>query len=163
MTQPVIKYVSSILIICLLLPHTGVASDDPVQNIRVTAADRYIEIRYDLFGEREKDKYTISIEISDDGGLTYNVTPHMITGDLGRDIIPGRNKRIIWMVERDFPGDIDLDRYEFRVTTKRQGFNRNILYVLLGTVVAGGGAAAYFIFGADDDDAGFPQPPGRPE
>lgn len=162
MPQNVIKYFSIILIVCMLIPHNGLANDEPVRNVRAAVDGRTIEIRYDLLPEQENGRYTVSIEISDNGGRTYEVVPHMIAGDLGRDITPGRNKRIVWMVERDFPRGIDIDRYEFSISAKRQGFNRNILYVLLGAVVAGGGTAAYFIFGADDDE-GFPQPPGRPE
>ncbi len=163
MPHSLIKYLSLLLIICLIFPHHVFGNDNLIQNVSIQVQDAMIEIRYDLLPDRENGKYTVSIEISDDGGRTYNVAPRMIAGDLGRNKVPGRNKRIVWMIERDFPDGIDIDRYDFRVTAKRQGLNRNILYVLLGAVVAGGSTAAYFLFGADDGDEGFPQPPGRPD
>jgi hypothetical protein len=161
-SNPAIRCISAVLIAALLIPPVSAASKDAIQNISVDFTDRVIEIHYDLIPESENGKYTVSLAISDDGGTTYDVIPHMIAGDIGRDILPGMNKRIIWFIEREFPAGIDIDRYDFRLTAKRQGLNRNILYVLLGAVVAGGSAAAYFLFVADDTDEGFPLPPGRP-
>lgn len=163
MPQSIIKYLSTVLIFCMIFQHHTYANDESVQNVSAYVEDSSIVIHYDLLPEQMEKKYTVSIDISGDGGLTYDVTPRMIAGDLGRDILPGRNKRIVWIIERDFPAGIDLERYDFRITAKRQGFNRNILYAIIGAVVAGGGTAAYFLFGVDDDDSGFPQPPGRPE
>lgn len=161
MTQYGIKLLCYILILCLLLPNLGFADEQAGKNISVQTDGTFIEIRYDLLPERMNRKHTVSLEISDNGGLTYDVMPRIITGDIGRNVIPGRNKRILWFIERDFPGDIDLDRYEFRISTKAQGLSRNLLYVVIGAAVAGGGTAAYFIFSGDDE--GFPQPPGRPD
>jgi len=163
MTKPGTKILSSLLILCLLLPAQGFSSDDKIHNLSVETDGNIIEIRYDLLPDREDKKYTVTVEISDDGGRSYDVVPHMITGDLGRDILPGRNKRIVWIIERDFPDGFDIDRYDFRITAAQQGMNRNILYIIAGTVLAGGSAAAYFLLGGDNDDDGFPQPPGRPD
>ncbi len=162
MPHYVIKMLCSVLITCLIVPHQGFGNNDPIRNVEVQTDGSVIEIRYDLVPENGNRKHTVSIEISDDGGRTYNVTPYFITGDIGRDIIPGRNKRIVWMVERDFPVDIDLDRYDFRFTIKPQGFSRNTLYAMLGAAVAGVGTAALLIFSGGSDD-GFPDPPGRPD
>jgi hypothetical protein len=161
-SNPVIRFVSSVLIAALLVPPASAASQDVIQNVSVDFTDRVIEIQYDLIPVSENGKYRVSLAISDDGGTTYEVIPRMIAGDIGRDISPGMNKRIIWFIEREFPAGIDIDRYDFRITAKRQGLSRNILYVLLGAVVAGGSAAAYFLFVADDTDDEFPLPPGRP-
>lgn len=161
MTQHRMKVLCYILILCLLHPHLGFGNEQAVKNISVQTDGAFIEIRYDLLPERRNRKHTVSLEISDNGGLTYDIAPRIITGDIGRNVIPGRNKRILWFIERDFPGDIDLDRYEFRISAKQQGFSRSVLYVLIGAVVAGGGTAAYLIFSGDDDS--FPQPPGRPD
>ncbi len=162
MKKSIIRSISCILIICLLLPAQGFGDEEKIRYISVQADGPVIEIRYDLLPGREDKKYTVTIEISDDGGRTYDVEPYMITGDLGRDIIPGRHKRIVWMIEREFPNGLDLDRYEFRITANQQGIGRNLLYILAGAVVAGGSTAAYFIFGGDDEDDPFPTPPGRP-
>jgi hypothetical protein len=160
-TRERINLLCYILILCLLLPHHGFGKDRTGKNISVQTDGTIIDIRYDFLPDRRNRKHTVYLEISDNGGLTYDVTPRIITGDIGRDVVPGRNKRILWFIERDFPGDIDLDRYDFRISAKPQGFSRNLLYVIVGAVVAGGGTAAYFIFSGDDE--GFPQPPGRPD
>jgi len=167
MSKQITHRITYLLIFLIAILHTGIANENPIENVAVDTDDRVIEILYDLLPQEMDKKYTVTLEISDDGGRTYTVTPHMITGDVGRDILPGRNKRIVWMIERDFPDDVDLDRYDFRITAKRQGISRNLLYMIAGAVVAGGGTAAYLIFGGSgNDDNGeteFPGPPGRPE
>lgn len=162
MPKYIIKILCSVLIFCLLVPHQGLGNTDAVRNVEVLTDGAVIEIRYDLVPENANRKHTVSIQISDNGGRTYNVTPYFITGDIGRNILPGRNKRIVWLVEREFPADIDLDRYDFRFTAKPQGLSRNTLYAMLGAAVAGVGTVALLIFGGGGDD-GFPDPPGRPE
>jgi hypothetical protein len=161
-SNPAIRCISVVLIAVLLVPPVSAASEDAIQNVSVVFTERAIEIHYDLIPASENGKYRVSLAISDDGGTTYEVIPRMIAGDIGRDILPGMNKRIVWFIEREFPAGIDIDRYDFRITAKRQGLSRNILYVLLGAVVAGGSTAAYFLFVADDADDEFPPPPGRP-
>jgi hypothetical protein len=153
------------LFFSFLLHSTVYAAEDPVQNIRITGEGSYLEIRYDLLPAVPNGRYTVTLELSDDGGRSYAVVPRIIVGDLGKDISPGFNKRIIWRIERSSPyREIDTERYEVRISVKRQGFNRNILYVIAGAVVTGGGALAYFLFGGNgDDEPGFPQPPGRPQ
>jgi hypothetical protein len=165
LTRFYVHSICCLLILSMLVPHRGLGNVDPVRNVSVTVEGDMIEIRYDLVPEDAEGKYTVSIEVSDDGGLTYAAVPRMITGDLGRDIVPGIQKRIVWFVERNFPGGIDIDRYDIRITAKRQGINRNILYAILGAVVAGGGAAAYFLLGGNGNDTNsdFASPPGRPE
>lgn len=151
------------LIVSLLLPRSAWTNDEVIRNMTVQFDGRVVEIRYDLIvPDRTNGRYTVTLHISDDRGRTYDVTPRMMAGDIGRDITAGMNKRIVWIIEREFPTEIDIARYDFRLTAKRQGFNRNILYALLGAVVAGGGTAAYFILGGADE-SGFPKPPGRPE
>src|SRR5262245_32280196 len=54
--------------------------------------------------------FTISLEASDDGGRTFAIRPHAISGDVGPGISPGREKTIAWDSARDVE-DLRCDRH----------------------------------------------------
>lgn len=70
-----------------------------VRNIRTEQLpDRFL-ITYDL----EADKLT---DVEGVFAVSQKLLPHTqlhVTGDIGRDIAPGKDKRIVWEVLRDFP------------------------------------------------------------
>ena len=85
----------------LLLPVVTVANSTPrVENVRASQRPRSntVEVFYDLVAP-EGDVYDVSLAIGGGG-----VEPPLSTvgGDIGADIIPGRNKRIEWDAGADW-------------------------------------------------------------
>ena len=64
---------------------------------------RLVDIIYDV-EDADGDLLEITVEASDDDGQTYTIVPESITGDVGNNIEPGKDKRIVWDVGRDLPG-----------------------------------------------------------
>ena len=87
-----------------------------ISNIAVSQrndSSKFVDIYYDLTGA-STDVFTISIEISDDGGAKWNVPATSFTGDIGSGITPGTGKHIIWDCKADLPGVIGSN-YKVRV------------------------------------------------
>jgi formylglycine-generating enzyme required for sulfatase activity len=63
-----------------------------------------VDIYYDLLGGKER--ITVSLMISDDGGATWIIwlTGGTVTGDVGWGIANGAGKHIVWDAGRDQPG-----------------------------------------------------------
>ncbi len=61
--------------------------------------------------------FEVTLEVSQDGGKTYGLRPRSLTGDVGRGIRPGANKRVVWQSGRDVER-LQIDRFLFRVTTQ---------------------------------------------
>lgn len=69
-------------------------------NVQVTQEGKTVVITYDLSG-KAGEKYSITLEVSQDGGQTYLLVPRSVTGDIGRLISAGSNKRIVWDALKD--------------------------------------------------------------
>jgi len=65
-------------------------------------------ITFDL-DDPDGDTLTISVQISDDGGNTFTVPAKTFSGDIGKGIRPGRNKRIVWDAGKDLTELYDMD------------------------------------------------------
>lgn len=61
-----------------------------VNNVEARQISNIIEINYTL--DQSAD---VSLLMSLDGGKSYTYSPHVLSGDIGNDILPGRNK-IVW-------------------------------------------------------------------
>ena len=73
-----------------------------------------VEILYDL-EDLDGDLMTIAIELSSDGGETFNVPVENFSGDVGLNISSGLDKRIIWYAGIDMPHVLGVD-YIARIT-----------------------------------------------
>lgn len=67
-----------------------------VKNVRVTQEGNQVTILYDLTGEAEE--FNIDLFYSIDDGKTWEGPLKSVTGDVGSNIKPGTNKRMIWNV-----------------------------------------------------------------
>ena len=87
-----------------------------VSNVRASQRDgtKIVDILYDV-EDAENDKLVIRVQISSDGGETFNVPTRRLTGDLGNDILPGKNKKIEWNAGRDWDGEFS-DKMRVRIT-----------------------------------------------
>ena len=84
----------------------------------VTAAQRtdgskVVDIYYDV-SDADGDTLTIIMQVSSDGGQTWDITPLYTSGDIGIVINPGTGKHIIWNAG-DETYTLDGDQYQFKI------------------------------------------------
>ena len=68
-----------------------------------TDGSKIVDIGYDLT-DADSDPCTVTVEVSDDGGSTWDVPVVSLTGDVGEGIVPGTGKAIVWDCGADLPG-----------------------------------------------------------
>jgi formylglycine-generating enzyme required for sulfatase activity len=68
------------------------------------AGTKLVDITYTV-EDADGDKLKIRLEISDDGGDTYQVPAFTLTGDIGDNITPGAGKKIEWDAKKDWDGE----------------------------------------------------------
>ena len=78
-----------------------------------TAPSKLVEIHYDLT-HADGLPSTISLEISSNDGVSWDVPAINVSGDIGTGINPGSNKLIIWNAGLDYPGIIN-DQMKVRI------------------------------------------------
>jgi len=66
---------------------------EKVENVWVEQVDNDVHIYYDLSGDSEK--YNVTVRGSSDGGITYKLPMKTVSGDVGKKVRPGSNKKII--------------------------------------------------------------------
>lgn len=77
----------------------AVGEGQPVSNIRVYRIDTgRIAVWYDLAPPGAEE---IGLEASSDGGAQFTIRPRSLSGDVGRGVASGGNRRILWDAERD--------------------------------------------------------------
>jgi uncharacterized protein (TIGR02145 family) len=72
-----------------------------INNISTTG---FVDIYYDVT-DAVQNQFTISMEVSNDGGTTYNFACTQVTGDIGTGISKGTGKHIIWNFVREHSGE----------------------------------------------------------
>ncbi len=111
MGKKVTKHISLWAILLLLLSF-GTAFAVDIANVVVCQTPTgLVLVRYDLFGGGD---FTISLEVSQDGGGAFQIHPRSAIRDLGEDILPGQGKEIIWFSQADNPG-FDAREHVFRI------------------------------------------------
>jgi hypothetical protein len=78
-----------------------------------------IRVVYDLRGAAGA-VFTVSLEVSNDGGQSFTIRPRATTGDVGPGIAIGTGKTITWDTTKDVE-DLQIDRYVFRVVVSPTG------------------------------------------
>ncbi|MDZ4121667.1 MAG: SUMF1/EgtB/PvdO family nonheme iron enzyme [Candidatus Cloacimonadaceae bacterium] len=107
-------FLSMAILFCIFLLHATTA---PVVS-NMTAAQRtdgsyIIDIYYDVY-DADGDILTISLQVSDDNGLTWNVPCTMVSGDIGTNINQGNNKHIVWNLGLEHP--MTSSNFSFKVS-----------------------------------------------
>lgn len=67
-----------------------------------------VDIYFDV-SDAEQSTVTISMEVSNDGGTTYDFACTQVTGDIGTSISTGTGKHIVWDFNREHSGVIGSD------------------------------------------------------
>jgi hypothetical protein len=73
-----------------------------------------IEVTYDLVSDDPRASVSVTLEVSDDGGQTWNVTPRSLMGAVGDNVTPGAGKRIVWDAGKDVE-ILRVDQFQFRL------------------------------------------------
>lgn len=87
----------------VLLIMAGADNHPPVvTNVVVQQVEQQVEIVYDL-EDTDGDLMTVSLQVSSDGGSSFDIEAKMLTGDVGERITSGKGKKILWQVVADIP------------------------------------------------------------
>lgn len=134
------------------------------QNVRVTADEQRIVVRYDLDGPKNR-KATVLLRASKDGGETWTVVPRTVKGDFGKNVRVGAGREIVWYVLADYPHGLEAEQFVIEVEAVPQK-SANFAKTMAGASVVGAGTAvAYFLIskrGPDTEPVKIALPPGRP-
>jgi formylglycine-generating enzyme required for sulfatase activity len=84
---------------------TAWANSPPVvSSVRAAQrSDKLVEIRFDLT-DAEGDGCVVSVQASDDAGVTWALPVTAVSGDVGPGVVPGASKLIVWDSKVDLPG-----------------------------------------------------------
>ncbi len=111
------RYLMILAFVLMLLCLTSLSANTPPVVSNMTTTQRtdgtyLVDIYYDV-SDADGDLLTISLEVSDDGGSTWNVDCELVSGDVGTGIISGIGKHIVWNMGTEHPNVIDT--YNFKV------------------------------------------------
>lgn len=84
--------------------HQQLQPTGQAENVRIEAANGAVTIRYDLTTDDLRAVFSIAVEVSKDGGKTFDVRPLSVSGDVGPNVRAGLGKRIEWDIAKDLPG-----------------------------------------------------------
>lgn len=79
-----------------------------VSNIAIVVPDdgsRLVEITYDL-PDADRDRTAIAVAVSNDAGRNWNIPATSLSGHIGDNVRPGKNRRIVWDAEADTPVEL---------------------------------------------------------
>ena len=99
--------------------------------------DKRLLITYDLTGEA--DAYSVELQLSTDGGKTFEPLPEAVAGAVGNEVTPGRGKQLVWTAIEDFPKGLTGPDNQLRLAVDESG--GNTLFWVLGGALASGAAA----------------------
>ncbi|MFC1539423.1 DUF5916 domain-containing protein [Candidatus Latescibacterota bacterium] len=93
-------YIKSLLfLVFMLLINVTSAFSGEITNIRhYRISDNEVIIYYDLISDSPS---PVSLRVSLDGGETFSLIPAALSGDVGNNVLPGNQKRIVWKITQD--------------------------------------------------------------
>ncbi|MFI4913233.1 MAG: formylglycine-generating enzyme family protein [Sedimentisphaeraceae bacterium JB056] len=113
-----------VLLLCLFSSFCFAASDTPVAQlsswVSASSYNGVCTVSYSLQGS-DSDRFTVSLEVSDDGGQSYGIIPAALAGDFGSGITPGFHK-ISWDHSADLPGAYG-DDYRAKVIVQKDSYH----------------------------------------
>ncbi len=92
------------------------AAGPTVSNVRSgqRPGSQLVDIDYDL-GDPDSATLTVSVTVSENGGVSYTVPATSFTGAVGSGVAPGRGKRMTWNAGADYPNKFTAN-VRFRIT-----------------------------------------------
>ena len=108
-----------LLALCFLVQTS--AAEVVVSNVEAVQQDhpsKFFEITYDV--ESDAETVTITLELSADGGESWDVPVRTVEGDIGDGVEPGADKLIVWDGGSDYPDQIN-NQMRAKVTAEEDG------------------------------------------
>ena len=93
-----------------------------------------VDIAYDLAGTAGA-RFCVDLELSEDGGTTYRLVSQGLNGDVGRNVAPGSDKRIVWEPGVDWLGR--TAQIKFRITVRGSRPVAGMVWIEPGTFLMG--------------------------
>ena len=123
------------------------AGSPVVTNIIATqrASTKLVDISYDV-SDSNNDSLKVRVEISANGGRTFDVPAITLSGDIGGNVSPGTNKLIVWNAGMDWDGEYSPEMRVKIIASDGHG----VPEMEWGTEVAPGG----FLLGQDGGPEG---------
>jgi hypothetical protein len=85
--------------------------------VQVVFSRGIVTITYDLVAPDPQSMFEVEIEVSANGGQTYDVRPRSMRGDVGGAVSPGRGKRVVWEAAKETES-LQTDQFRFRVVIR---------------------------------------------
>ena len=98
----------SFLIAILLVATASPTIAQTVQNVRASLDGNNVIIQYDLTGSQGQ-KFKVELYSSSND---YSTPLRMVSGDIGENVTPGSNRRVVWEARKElriFSGDIQFE------------------------------------------------------
>lgn len=84
------------------------------ENMQIAFSAGVVTITYDLVAPETQGTLDVTLEVSTNGGQTYDVQPRSMSGDVGRAVSAGPGKRVVWEAGKDVES-LQTDQFRFRV------------------------------------------------
>jgi hypothetical protein len=166
-----LKAINCILVGILLLeisPALAIAGETTirVENVRAEHVGGQIVVYYDLSGPTDEG-YIVTMSVRREGSQIFDYKLKNVTGDVGEGLFAGKDRKIVWDIQKEFPAGLEGEDYYFLVEAEivSSGISP---WVWIGGGVAVAGVAGLLLFSkkaesaATTTDTGFPPEPGRP-
>lgn len=118
------------------VPGNSRAAEEGVRNVGFVARGQKIEVTYDLEG---KGTYAVSLHLLGEAGQDTVATPQAVSGDVGQEVEPGKNKKIVWDVLKDVES-LEGSGFVFEVRAVRLGGISKWVFIGGAGIAAGAGA-----------------------
>ncbi len=79
---------------------------------------RLVDITYDV-ADPDSPTLTVYLKVSADGGVTWKGPVELVNGDVGRGIVPGSGKRLVWDAGKELPNQFGV-KYRYRIGASNQ-------------------------------------------
>lgn len=97
------KFILFLLMVSFFCLQVGYAQITDVR-AELDKLNRRIDIYYNLQAKGEKyDKFEIELYLSEDGGETFERKLEYVTGQYGKNVTPGLNKKMVWLYFKEMP------------------------------------------------------------
>ncbi len=77
-----------------------------------------MDITYDVV-DPDSPTLTVYLKVSADGGATWKGPVELVSGDVGRGIVPGGGKRLVWDAGKEMPNQFGV-KYRYRIGASDQ-------------------------------------------
>lgn len=115
-------YFRFLAVLWVLTGSTVLAADPVVENVSFVQridGSKVADIRFDL-ADLDTDTLTVSLQVSPDGGLSWDFPVLNCTGDIGRGIAIGPDKHIVWDLS-SLPEALSGGEFQVRILASDQG------------------------------------------